>query len=81
MMTGVDSYPAGLELPVKIDPQNPDDALVWADVDPAAKQAAAPAAAEARKTQIANLEQLRDAGQLSPEQFEQAKARILGAGS
>jgi hypothetical protein len=78
MMTGPDSYPVGLELPVKIDPQNPDDALVWADVDPAA---AAPAAAEARQTQIAALEQLRDAGQLSPQQFEDAKARILGAGS
>jgi hypothetical protein len=33
MMTGTDSYPVGLELPLKIDPQNPDDALVWADVD------------------------------------------------
>lgn len=81
MMTGADSYPAGLELPLKIDPQNPDDALVWADVDAATKEAAAPAAAEARNTQVAALEQLRDAGQLSAEQFEQAKARILGAGS
>jgi hypothetical protein len=78
MMTGVDSYPAGLELPVKIDPQNPDDALVWADVDRAANEGAA---AEARQTQITALERLRDGGQLSPEQFEQAKSRILGDGS
>jgi hypothetical protein len=78
MMAGVDSYPPGLELPLKIDPQNPDDALVWADVDPAAN---ADAATAARTTQIAALERLRDAGQLSPDQFEQAKARILGAES
>jgi hypothetical protein len=33
MMTGADAYPAGLEVALKIDPQNPDDALVWADVE------------------------------------------------
>jgi hypothetical protein len=79
VMGGVDAYPAGLELPVKIDPDNPDDALIWSDVDAATKASAAPAVEEAKNAQIATLEQLRDGGQLTDQQFEDAKARILGA--
>ncbi len=79
VMAGAEAYPAGLELPLKIDPENPDDAMIWADVDPATKEATAPMVAEARNSQVAALEQLRAAGTLSDQQFEQAKARILGA--
>jgi hypothetical protein len=79
VMAGADAYPAGLDLPVKIDPENPDDALIWADVDAETKAAAAPAVADAKNAQIAALEQMRDAGQLTDQQFEDTKARILGA--
>ncbi len=79
VMGGADSYPAGLELPIKLDPEDHSDAMIWADVqptDPAAPaQGGAPSAD--RVAHLDALTQLRERGDLSEEQFEQAKARLL----
>jgi hypothetical protein len=33
-MGGAATFPPGLEVPLKIDPEHPDDAMIWSDVDP-----------------------------------------------
>jgi hypothetical protein len=76
VMGDADSYPAGLELPVKIDPQNQDDAIIWADVQPPTGAAATQLTPEDRDSRLAGLERLRDRGALSAEQFEQYRAQL-----
>jgi Short C-terminal domain len=78
VMGGADSYTPGLELPLKVDPQHPDDAMIWADVDPATRNAAAAASGVDRTAHLDALAQLRDRGQLSEQEFQEAKARIVG---
>lgn len=77
VMGDADSYPAGLELPLKVDPQNHDDAIIWADIEPpTSAAAAAQLTPEDRDSRLAGLERLRDDGALSAEQFEQYRAQL-----
>ncbi len=80
VMGGPESYPAGLEVPVKIDPDSPDDALVWADAEVAADGGAQQLSAEDRTTRLEALAALREQGVLSDEQFKDLKSRLLGTG-
>jgi Short C-terminal domain len=78
VMGGADSYPAGVELPVKVDPDDDDDAMIWADVQSAGSATTGPDAAGIdRVGHLEALAQLRERGALSDEQFQQAKARLL----
>lgn len=80
VMGGADSYPPGLEVPVKFDPQNTDDAMIWADpqdVDAQGGAAAAHLSGADRASHLDALDQLKQRGLLSEEQFQQAKSRLL----
>jgi Short C-terminal domain len=78
VMGGAATYTPGLEVTLKIDPENPQDALIWADVDQDTRRAATAASGLDPTAHLDALSQLHDRGQLSDEQFEQAKARLLG---
>lgn len=78
VMGGAPTYPPGLEVPLKIDPENPDDALIWMDVDPEPPRTAPAVSAADAAAHLDALSQLRDRGQLSEREFEDAKARLLG---
>jgi hypothetical protein len=80
VMGSVESYPAGLELPVRLDPDDHGDAIIWADAQP--DDAAIPGArgynpGTDRLTHLEAIAQLRARGVLSEEQLRQAKARLL----
>ena len=77
VMGGAESYPAGLEVPVKIDPGSPDDALVWADSEVAAGAGGQQLSAEDRTARLEALAALREQGTLSDEQFQALKSRLL----
>jgi hypothetical protein len=80
VMGGVESYPPGLGLPIKVDPQNHDDAMIWADVQPAATDAAAQVPGTDRISRLESLAKLRDQGVLSEERFQELKSRLLADG-
>lgn len=76
VMGGPENYPAGLELPLKVDPGSPDDALVWTDAQPSAGQGPGQLAVDDRDARLAALASLRDQGALSDEQFRQLESRL-----
>jgi hypothetical protein len=76
MMGDSDSYPAGLEVPVKVDPQNLDDAMIWAQTESAANVSADRLTAEDCDVRLEGLARLRDAGVLSEEQFERYRSQL-----
>jgi hypothetical protein len=80
VMGGADSYPPGLELPVKLDPEDHTDAMIWADVQPDDATTARAQGAATGADHVAHLDaltKLRERGALSEDQFQEAKARLL----
>ena len=87
LMGDASTYPPGSPIAVRVNGANPDEAMVWAsEASAVPPSATAPPAAPLRTAPaddtIARLEQLgqlRDSGAISPAEFEQQKARILGS--
>jgi hypothetical protein len=80
VLGGADSYPAGLEVPVKFDPENTDDAMIWAtpqDGDEGRGRASDELSGADRVSHLEALAQLKQRGVLSEEQFLHAKSRLL----
>lgn len=81
-------YQPGLELKLRMNAADPSEAMIWGvpDATPAAGPGPAvppPGAAPGGNDTIARLEQLgqlRDAGAISPQEFEAQKTRILAGG-
>ena len=66
-------FPAGTEIPVRIDPDDPQSLLVWGSAQPAP-------AASGEPSRFERLEQLgeqRKSGAITEEEFERQKAAIL----
>lgn len=85
VMGDVTTHAPGTEVPLRINANDPDEAMIWVTVPggiPAAGTVPAPATAPAAGTDtIARLEKLgalRDSGAITAEEFAQQKARILG---
>jgi hypothetical protein len=83
MMGDQSAYTPGSGLTIKINPENPDEALVWGGAPAAGAATAAPASAQPASggdtvAQLEKLGKLHDSGALTDEEFAQQKARILG---
>jgi hypothetical protein len=76
VMGGVESYPPGLEVPIKVDPQNHDDAMIWSDVRSAATDAAPQVPGIDHISRLESLTKLRDQGVLSEERFQELKSLL-----
>ena len=76
------AYAPGAQLTIRINPENPDEALVWSAgagaVTPS--MVPTPAAGGDVASRLEQLVQLRDRGALTPEEFEQQKQRYLNPG-
>jgi hypothetical protein len=68
MMGSASAYQPGNQLQLKVDPNNPDDAMLWAD---------APTGSEARMTKLEQLAAMHQAGAFTDEEFAAKKAAIL----
>jgi hypothetical protein len=68
MMGSASAYQPGQQLQVKVDPNNPDDAMLWAD---------APTGSEARMAKLEQLAAMHKAGAFTDEEFAAKKATIL----
>ena len=82
MVGDLAAYAPGAQLTIRINPQNPDEALVWSAGAGAVATSTAPVAAGGgdMASRLQQLADLRDRGALTPEEFAQQKQRILAAG-
>jgi hypothetical protein len=71
LMGSASAYQAGQQLQLRIDPNNPDDAMLWAD---------APTGSEARMAKLEQLAAMHKAGAFTDEEFAAKKAAILEEG-
>jgi hypothetical protein len=79
MMGDPSAYTPGSGLTIKINPENPDEALVWGGAPAAGAAAtAAPASGGDTVAQLEKLGKLHDSGALTDAEFAQQKARVLG---
>jgi hypothetical protein len=67
----------GAQVTVKVDPDDPQCVMVWGTGPPTA---AANASGEAPSARLAKLQELREMGALSDEEFQAKKAKLLGEG-
>jgi hypothetical protein len=70
MMGSASAYQPGQQVQLKVDPNNPDDAMLWAD---------APTGSAARMAKLEQLAAMHKAGAFTDEEFAAKKATILAA--
>jgi hypothetical protein len=89
MMGDLSGYQPGAEVTLRINAANPDEALIWGALGSATTSgtSAAPPTSSASSssdddaiTRLEHLGRLRDSGAISPQEFEENKARILAGG-
>jgi hypothetical protein len=68
MLGSASAYQPGQQLQVKVDPNNPDDAMLWGD---------APTGSEARMAKLEQLAAMHEAGAFTDEEFAARKAAVL----
>jgi Short C-terminal domain len=68
-----EKFAAGSEIPVRVDPDDPQSLLVWGS----AESAAAPTAESSRLERLEKLGEQRKSGAMTEEEFQRQKAAIL----
>jgi hypothetical protein len=87
MMGDLSGYQPGAEVTLRINAANPDEALIWGTPNSEAASQAGVAAQTSSAappddaiSRLEHLGRLRDSGAISPQEFEENKARILAGG-
>ena len=80
VLGGPETYPAGLEVPVKVDPGSPDDAMVWSDSGSSGEAGASALSPDDRTSRLEAIANLRDQGVITEQQFQQFKSQLLADG-